>query len=92
MACELGISWVGYVMICFGVVNTIASPLNGILTQYVGRPVLYMLAFLINSGMLVLLRLWTPDKDTLVVFFVIPAAWALGDAIWQTQNSGKCFS
>ncbi|XP_069134440.1 UNC93-like protein [Argopecten irradians] len=87
VACELGLSWVGYTMICFGAVNTVASPLNGILTKYIGRPFLFLFGFLINAGLLVLLRLWTPDKDQLFLFFVIPGAWALGDAIWQTQTS-----
>ncbi|XP_033748631.1 protein unc-93 homolog A-like [Pecten maximus] len=87
VACELGLSWVGYTMICFGAVNTVASPLNGILTKYVGRPFLFLFGFFINTGLLVLLRMWTPDKDQLFLFFVIPGTWALGDAIWQTQTS-----
>ncbi|XP_060069462.1 protein unc-93 homolog A-like [Ylistrum balloti] len=87
VACELGLSWVGYTMICFGAANTVASPLNGMLTKYVGRPFLFLLGFCVNSGMLVLLRIWTPDKDQLFLFFIIPGVWALADAIWQTQTS-----
>ena len=88
-ACELGIGWVGYTMICFGVVNTIFSPTNGILVKYIGRPPLLIFGFLINMGTLALLRFWTPDKSQLIVFFVIPGLWGMGDAIWQTQISGR---
>ncbi|OWF56668.1 UNC93-like protein [Mizuhopecten yessoensis] len=87
VACELGLAWVGYAMICFGAVNTIASPLNGILTRYIGRPLLFLFGFCVNAGMLVLLLMWIPDKDQLFLFFVIPGVWALGDTIWQTQTS-----
>ncbi|OWF56669.1 Protein unc-93-like A [Mizuhopecten yessoensis] len=87
VAYELGVEWVGYTMICFGLTNTIASPLNGVLAKWLGRPTLYLFATLLNAGFLVLLRVWTPTDHDMGLFFIIPGAWAIGDAIWQTQNS-----
>jgi len=89
VACELGPQWIGYTIICFGVVNTLAALVNGVLAKYLGRPCLFVIAFFVNAGLLVLLILWSPNKDQFIVFFIIPGAWAVGDAIWQTQTNGK---
>ena len=77
-------------MISFGVVNTIVSPLVGFMVKYVGRPLLFVAAMVVDAGLLVLLRLWVPNENQMALFFVIPGAWAFADAIWQTQNSCKC--
>ncbi|XP_060069463.1 UNC93-like protein [Ylistrum balloti] len=87
VACELGLEWVGYAMICFGLANTAASPLNGVLAKWLGRSTLYIFATLLNAGFLTVLLFWTPRDHDMALFFIIPGAWAIGDAIWQTQNS-----
>ena len=88
VTCELGISYVGWTMICFGVVNTIGSPLVGVLGKYIGRITLCWIATCINIAVLGLMNYWTPDQHEIYVFFIIPGAWGLGDAIWQTQSGG----
>ena len=88
MTCELGISYVGWTMICFGVVNTVGSPLVGVLSKYIGRITLCWIATCINLAVLGLMNYWTPDQHEKYVFFIIPGAWGLGDAVWQTQSGG----
>ncbi|XP_069810381.1 protein unc-93 homolog A-like isoform X3 [Dendropsophus ebraccatus] len=44
VTCALGIHFVGYVMICFGAINSIFSMVFGKISQYTGRIGLFMLA------------------------------------------------
>lgn len=95
VACELGISYVGMTMICFGVVNTLGSPLSGVLGKYIGRIPLCWIATFLNLGVLALMKFWTPNNKEIYVFFIIPGIWGLADAIWQTQSGamiGAIFS
>lgn len=89
MTCEIGIEWIGYTMICFGVTNTIGSPISGILSKHVGRPVLFIVATGLNIGALVAMELWHLARKQLIIFFVIPGVWGLADSIWQTQSAGS---
>ena len=91
-ACELGLSYVGLTMICFGVVNTLGSPLSGLLGKYLGRMPLCWIATFLNVGVLALMKFWAPSRHELYVFFIIPGVWGLADAIWQTQSGGKSCS
>ncbi|KAH3885245.1 UNC93-like protein [Dreissena polymorpha] len=95
VACVKGLGYVGLTMICFGVVNTIGSPLSGLLGKYMGRIPLCWLATLLNLAVLALMRFWTPTPSETYVFFLIPGVWGLADAIWQTQSGamiGAIFS
>ncbi|KAK3595784.1 hypothetical protein CHS0354_025421 [Potamilus streckersoni] len=94
-ACELGISYVGLTMICFGVVNTVGSYLIGMVGKYLGRLILCYIAMALNLGILAVLLYWTPHQHEIYVFFFIPGVWGLADAIWQTQSGaliGSIFS
>lgn len=89
MNCEIGIEWIGYTMICFGVANTIGSPISGVLGKRVGRPTLFIVATALNIAALIAMELWHLARKQLIVFFVIPGVWGLADSIWQTQSAGK---
>lgn len=43
VSCALGIHQIGYVMICFGVVNAICSIIFGSIMKYIGRIVIILL-------------------------------------------------
>ncbi|KAL3858080.1 hypothetical protein ACJMK2_012694 [Sinanodonta woodiana] len=95
VTCKLGISYVGMTMICFGVVNTVGSPLIGMVGKYIGRQMLCYIATALNLGMLAVMLYWTPDQNEIYVFFFVPGVWGLADAIWQTQGGaliGSIFS
>ncbi|XP_046542819.1 protein unc-93 homolog A-like [Haliotis rubra] len=87
VTCALGINWVGYTMICFGVCNTIGSPVVGWLCRYVGRNVLFIFAAVVNIAVIVTMLLWHPSPSNKVVFFVVPGLWGIADAVWQTQSA-----
>ncbi|XP_054771746.2 protein unc-93 homolog A-like isoform X1 [Lytechinus pictus] len=85
VTCSLGVGWVGYVMICYGLADAICSVLIGRLVKYTGQIPFFCLGALINVSLIVALFVWEPFSDQLPVFFVIAALWGVGDAIWQTQ-------
>ncbi|KAL5021975.1 hypothetical protein ScPMuIL_001130, partial [Solemya velum] len=85
VSCTLGISSVGYVMICYGVTDAICSFTFGRLVQYVGHIPFFILAFLLHGGMQITLFLWDPDPNRQYLFYIFAALWGMGDAVIQTQ-------
>ncbi|KAK3761070.1 hypothetical protein RRG08_022474 [Elysia crispata] len=95
ISCTLGIWNLGYVMMCYGVVDAICSILFGRLVQYIGHIPFFVLAFLIHGGLQVFLLLWNPSKDQEILFYVFAGLWGMGDAVIQTQLNalyGNIFS
>ncbi|WAR12257.1 UN93A-like protein [Mya arenaria] len=85
VGCALGIENIGFVMICYGVVDAICSFAFGRLVQYVGHIPFFVLAFLLHGGLQITFLLWTPNPDMRYLFYVFAALWGAGDAIIQTQ-------
>lgn len=88
MSCALGIPQIGYIMICFGVVNAICSILFGTLMKYTGRIPIIMLGVILHGSVLVGLMLWRPSPDYPLIFFTIAGLYGVSDAVWQTQING----
>ena len=89
VSCALGIPSVGYVMICFGVVNAICCLLFGSVMKYIGRAPIMALGCLVHTGLQVWLLLWRPHPSNPIIFFVAAGMWGVGDAVWQTQVNGE---
>lgn len=89
VACELGVHMIGYVMICFGVVNAICSIIFGSVMKYVGRVPIIILGFLAHGGLIITCLIWTPDANQPITFFIVSGVWGIGDAVWQTQINGR---
>ncbi|KAL5021970.1 hypothetical protein ScPMuIL_001125 [Solemya velum] len=85
VSCALGISNVGYVMICYGVTDAICSFTFGRMVQYVGHIPFFILAFLLHGGLQITLLLWEPDPTKEYLFYIFAAIWGMGDAVIQTQ-------
>lgn len=90
ISCALGIHRVGYVMICFGVVNAGCSLLFGSLMKFVGRQPLMALGAIVHASLVVVLLMWKPHPDNPYIFYSVSGLWGVGDAVWQTQVNGKC--
>ncbi|XP_014243753.1 UNC93-like protein [Cimex lectularius] len=88
VSCALGVPNVGYVMICFGVVNAICSLVFGTLMKYIGRFPIMALGALVHAGLVIILLYWRPHPASPLVFFAISGLWGVGDAVWQTQVNG----
>lgn len=89
MSCALGIHNVGYVMICFGVVNAICSVVFGSAMKFVGRVPIMVLGVVVHACLVVVALFWRPHPNAPLVFFAISGLWGVGDAVWQTQVNGK---
>ncbi|XP_066260260.1 UNC93-like protein isoform X2 [Euwallacea similis] len=88
VSCALGVNNVGFVMICFGLVNAICSLLFGSAMKYVGRVPIMILGISVHAGVQIFLLLWKPHPDNPLLFFMASGLWGVGDAVWQTQVNG----
>lgn len=85
VTCPLGIDTVGYVMVCYGIIDAACSIGFGPLVKKFGRMPLYLLGASINTSIAITILKWRPDPDQIVIFFVLSGLWGMADAIWQTQ-------
>lgn len=92
VSCALGVHMIGYVMICFGVVNAICSIIFGSIMKYIGRIPIIMIGALAHGSLIVLCLNWHPEKDQPHMFFIVSGIWGVGDAVWQTQINGMQFT
>lgn len=88
VACALGVHQIGYVMICFGVVNAICSIVFGSIMKYIGRIPIIALGALVHGAIVIIMLFWRPDPDHQLFFYAISGLWGVGDAVWQTQING----
>lgn len=88
ISCALGVHRVGYVMICFGVVNALCSLVFGSLMKFVGRQPLMVLGAIVHVSLIVVLLHWKPHPANPYVFYTVSGLWGVGDAVWQTQVNG----
>ncbi|KAL7300713.1 hypothetical protein TKK_0006693 [Trichogramma kaykai] len=85
VSCAWGISNIGYVMICFGVVNAIAAPATGSAVKLTGRMPVMLFAFFLHMGILIAMLLWQPQTQQGAYFFLVSSLWGICDAIWLVQ-------
>lgn len=75
--CAWGIEKIGYVLVCYGVVDAIASISFGPVIKYVGRLPVFIFGALVNIAMIIVFFTWTPNKDESIYFFVIGNFFAI---------------
>ncbi|XP_066452238.1 protein unc-93 homolog A-like isoform X2 [Eleutherodactylus coqui] len=84
VTCSLGMQYVGYVIIIYGVTASIFSYVFGKLTVYIKRISFFSAAMIINISSIAALFIWKPHRYQLGVFFVFTGLWGTADAVWQT--------
>ncbi|KAJ8981659.1 hypothetical protein NQ317_017279, partial [Molorchus minor] len=85
VSCGWGISNIGFVMICFGVCNGIASIFAGSIVKLTGRSPVVCFALSLHVALLVTLLVWRPSTENKTIFFVISGLWGVCDALWLVQ-------
>lgn len=85
MSCTLNAKYVGLVLIAYGICDSIGSITFGQLVKFVGRWPCFLIASLINYGLIIAMMIWKPSEDRIAVLFVLAGLWGLADAVWQTQ-------
>ncbi|VDI53944.1 Hypothetical predicted protein [Mytilus galloprovincialis] len=88
ISCTIGIRNVGYVMICYGIVNAICSLSFGRLMMYVGQIPLFAFAFVVHGGTQTALLLWQPQQEPVYIIYIFAGLWGTGDAVIQAQING----
>jgi len=89
VSCAWGVENVGYVGICYGVCDALASLAFSPIVKHVGRTPVLIFGAGLNVGVIVALHQWKPDPETPVIFFLLAGVWGIADAVWQTQINGK---
>ncbi|CAH1156083.1 unnamed protein product [Phaedon cochleariae] len=85
VSCGWGINNIGFVMICFGVCNGIASIFSGSIVKITGRNPVICFALSLHFALLVTLLVWKPSVDNKPLFFLISGLWGICDALWLVQ-------
>ena len=80
---------VGFVMIVYGVVDSISSYVSGKLCKKIGRFSIILSGGLLNIGIVISLLVWIDCKrHPTAVLFTAAALWGVVDAISNTQTVG----
>lgn len=82
IACGWGIPRIGYVMICFGISNTIAAALASAVAKVVGRNKILMLTLVLHGSLLIWMRQWIAVPNDIVAYCSMAALWGLLDGTW----------
>lgn len=82
IACGWGIPRIGYVMICFGISNTIAAALASAIAKVVGRNKILMLTLVLHGSLLIWMRQWIAVPNDIVAYCSMAALWGLLDGTW----------
>jgi len=90
VACTLGVKYIGYNMIAFGITNFLFSVIVGVVARRVAAEALVGVATVLQLGLAVFLLVWIPDRHLTPVFFAVSALWGMCDAIWQIECNCKC--
>lgn len=85
------ISYVGLVMISYGICQSSSSYLFGYLVKYIGRVGCFIVASLLNYAMILLMFFWRMHDNQMLVLFIIVSIWGIADGIWQSQVFGKIY-
>ncbi|XP_028130120.2 UNC93-like protein isoform X1 [Diabrotica virgifera virgifera] len=85
VSCGWGISNIGYVMICFGACNGIASICSGSIVKITGRRPLIAFALVLHVALLVTLLYWRPSAHNTWIYFVVSGLWGVCDSLWLVQ-------
>ncbi|KDR14271.1 UNC93-like protein [Zootermopsis nevadensis] len=90
VACAWGISNIGYVMICYGITNSISAIGTGSVVKLTGRVPVVCCAFLLHLGIFIGLLTWAPTPDDKIMFFVVTGLWGICDGVWLVQINAYC--
>nr|CAD7406354.1 unnamed protein product [Timema poppensis] len=90
VSCAWGIRNIGYVMICYGITNSITAISAGSLVKLTGRVPIVTCAAALHVAILVTLLCWTPSFQDRVLFFVMSGLWGVADGVWLVQINAMC--
>lgn len=81
ISCVKGVDYVGFIMICYGVSDTLGSYGFGYIIKYIGRVPCFIIAAALNYITIFLMIFWVPTETNSYVLFIIAILWGLSDAV-----------
>ncbi|SPP76689.1 UNC93-like protein [Drosophila guanche] len=85
VACALGVNMIGYVMITWGVMDSISCFIFGVSMKYIGRSMIIFIGASVNVIVMGFKLHYRPVPDHPVVFYALAGLWGISDAAWVTQ-------
>ncbi|XP_055605998.1 uncharacterized protein LOC129754142 isoform X1 [Uranotaenia lowii] len=87
VSCELGPNSVAGAMIGMGVMQLISACTLSMLLRHTKRVVVIVAGCIFHTCLLLVLLRWKPSRDDSAVLYVIPAAWGVCNAVWETLTT-----
>ena len=84
----VGVRWVGFSLMCFGVNSAVGSLFTGKILSHVPCFVMMLLNLLLMLSLMIFLLVWDREPNYAVVF-IIPILWGICDSIWNTVNTSE---
>ncbi|XP_035223762.1 UNC93-like protein [Stegodyphus dumicola] len=85
IACAWGISQVGYVTICYGVVCAVTDCSVGSLVKYLRRPTVFIIAAISHFAVFTSLLVWAPGPDNFMFYYALAGIYGIGASVWWSQ-------
>ena len=78
ISCLLGVEYVGYWFVCFGIIASIGSYIVGIVAKYIGRIPLFITAFTLVLVIHVFMYFWKPSSDQAFILYGLAFIYGTG--------------
>ncbi|XP_021936345.1 protein unc-93 homolog A isoform X2 [Zootermopsis nevadensis] len=85
VVCTLGLRNVSLVFLSLGALQSLAAFTLSMMLRHIPRCIV-IVGFVFHACLLLVLLLWKPSGDDPALFYVIPAAWGVCNAIWEILN------
>ncbi|XP_054718882.1 UNC93-like protein [Uloborus diversus] len=85
VACEWGISQVGFVTTCYGVVSAVMDCSSGLLVKHLTRVPVFLIAAASHFSMFIVLLAVKPSTGNFSVFFALSGIYGIGASVWWSQ-------
>ncbi|KAL1114841.1 hypothetical protein AAG570_007665 [Ranatra chinensis] len=86
VACAIGVTNISMVFLSLGLLQSIAAFTLSLLLQHIRRHIIIAVGFIFQACLLLVLLLWKPSREDPALFYVVPAAWGVCNAIWDTLS------
>ncbi|CAF0790237.1 unnamed protein product [Adineta steineri] len=89
ITCTTDLSYVGLIMIAYGVASSIFSVIVGILGKYNIRIPCYIVTALLCYSSYTVMLLWNPLSSQIYILFILVGMQGIASAIWDPVEAGE---
>lgn len=88
ISCIIGIEYVGYWFVCFGLVAALGSLILSYLVKFTGRIAIVLTSILTTLALFIFYIFWKPTENSFIKIFSLSIVHGIIEAINTTQNNG----